>query len=247
MFDWDEFKQHKIAVHCNTGKKADAFLEECDGRGIKWCDGTIATNFRPYEDDYTDTCFAYSESGIYCLFIDFHGNARGLQIVDYPFISQKIVITTDENTTLAELYLGGEVIRTAKSVCCPDDKFDFATGAEIAFNRLLESEFVPHLEYNGENFGTIGEETDMTAPFGEKLYVGDIVELYDIVTHTNCGKKIICYDESDGYFIMGIAAQKFKNGISNSWQIRKVRPYKDLKHNEKVNSITVKLKEDFNG
>lgn len=59
---------------------------------------------------------------------------RGLAKAD----SQKIVITTDGNTTLARLYEDGKVTKTAKAKCSPDDEFDFAVGAKLAFERLNE-------------------------------------------------------------------------------------------------------------
>lgn len=39
-FDWEAFKAGKFAVHCDTEEKAEAFLKECDGVGIKWFTGT---------------------------------------------------------------------------------------------------------------------------------------------------------------------------------------------------------------
>ena len=52
----------------------------------------------------------------------------------------KIVITTDGAETLARLYDGNKVIKTATAKCSPDDKFSFKTGAKIAFERLFDSE-----------------------------------------------------------------------------------------------------------
>ena len=52
----------------------------------------------------------------------------------------KIVITTDGAETLARLYDGKKVIKTATAKCSPDDKFSFETGAKIAFERLFDSE-----------------------------------------------------------------------------------------------------------
>lgn len=51
----------------------------------------------------------------------------------------KIVITTDGTETLARLYDGNKVIKTATAKCSPDDKFDFETGATIAFDRLFHN------------------------------------------------------------------------------------------------------------
>lgn len=51
---------------------------------------------------------------------------------------KKIVITTDGAETLARLYDGNKVIKTATAKCSPDDTFNFETGATIAFDRLFE-------------------------------------------------------------------------------------------------------------
>lgn len=53
---------------------------------------------------------------------------------------RKIVITTDGKTTTAILYDGKRVIRKETARCNPEDKFDFLTGAEIAFDRLTDRE-----------------------------------------------------------------------------------------------------------
>ena len=50
--------------------------------------------------------------------------------------NEKIVITTDGKTTTAKIYAGKSIIKTATAKCSPDDKFDFVTGAKIAFERL---------------------------------------------------------------------------------------------------------------
>lgn len=52
----------------------------------------------------------------------------------------KIVITTEGDTVLARLYEGKKVIEEAKATCSKDDKFVFATGAQLAFDRLLGNE-----------------------------------------------------------------------------------------------------------
>lgn len=54
--------------------------------------------------------------------------------------SQKIVITTDGTETLARLYEGGKVVKSATAKCSPKDAFDFNIGARLAFDRLLGEE-----------------------------------------------------------------------------------------------------------
>lgn len=51
---------------------------------------------------------------------------------------KKIVITSDGEKTLARLYDGNKVIKTATAKCSPDDKFSFETEAKIAFDGLFE-------------------------------------------------------------------------------------------------------------
>ncbi len=53
---------------------------------------------------------------------------------------KKIVITTDGTETLARLYDGKKVVKTATAKCSPDDKFDFEMGAKYAFYRLLNKD-----------------------------------------------------------------------------------------------------------
>lgn len=66
--------------------------------------------------------------------------------------NQKIVITNDGKETLARLYDGKTVVKTATAKCSPEDTFDFKAGAEIAFGRLFKKEMkdkVPK-HYNGK-------------------------------------------------------------------------------------------------
>ena len=51
--------------------------------------------------------------------------------------NSKILITTDGTTTLARLYEGNKVVKSAEAKCAPSDKFDFATGANLAYDRLM--------------------------------------------------------------------------------------------------------------
>lgn len=56
-----------------------------------------------------------------------------------PVCDAKILITTNGKETLARLYEDGEVKKSAKAECSPDDKFDFTVGAKIAFERLIKT------------------------------------------------------------------------------------------------------------
>lgn len=51
---------------------------------------------------------------------------------------EKIVITRKGKKTIAKYYINGEVMEKGLARCCPEDTFDFATGAKIAFDRMLD-------------------------------------------------------------------------------------------------------------
>lgn len=67
-----------------------------------------------------------------------------------PVIDKKIVITTDGKTTLARMYEGKKVVKTAKAKCSPDDEFDFLAGAELAFERLTQNKLKKPTYYSGK-------------------------------------------------------------------------------------------------
>ncbi len=50
---------------------------------------------------------------------------------------QKIVVTQDKNRVIASWYKDGKKIAAGVAKCSPEDTFDFATGARIAFDRLM--------------------------------------------------------------------------------------------------------------
>ena len=65
-----------------------------------------------------------------------------------PVVNEKIVITTDGKTTTAKMYANKSVIKTATAKCSPDDKFDFVTGAKIAFDRLTGKYYEKSFDWN---------------------------------------------------------------------------------------------------
>lgn len=83
----------------------------------------------------------------------------------------KIVITLDGLETLARLYDGNKVIKTATAKCSPEDKFDFETGAKIAFERLFDSEEKEEPKYFNGKAVCVNAEIGFT--------VGKIYEFVD--------------------------------------------------------------------
>lgn len=83
----------------------------------------------------------------------------------------KIVITSDGEKTLARLYDGKKVIKTATAKCSHDDKFSFETGAKIAFERLFDSEEKEEPKYFNGKVVCVNEYIGFT--------VGKIYEFVD--------------------------------------------------------------------
>lgn len=110
-----------------------------------------------------------------------------------PVSSNKIVITVDGKETIAHLYDGNKVIKTAIAKCSSVDTFDFNTGAKIAFERLMggtpeSSEKKSDEEKGGEDkwrvvkrpakVGDYIRLTEKRLPFDE---VGDILRVDDVI------------------------------------------------------------------
>lgn len=145
----------------------------------------------------------------------------------------KIVITVNGNETVATLYNDSEVVKKASAVCSPSDTFDFTTGAKLAFERLMgeqkkEDTFVPHLMWDGEHLGVIGEPTNYKDNKGISLYIGDEVEVH--YNGKRFGNSVVVKDTS-GAFVMGCKVDCFpEHGIIRDFTILKKRSYKEIKH-----------------
>lgn len=50
----------------------------------------------------------------------------------------KVVILQNGNAVLATQYVNGKKVNASTARCCPEDAFDFAFGAKLALERLLD-------------------------------------------------------------------------------------------------------------
>lgn len=142
-----------------------------------------------------ETMRYYSISGL-----NRFGEKTELQLIEEllePFCDARILITTNGKETLARLYEDGEVKKSAKAECSPDDKFDFAVGAKIAFERLTKTndpKYIKGAKYMviGNSYplhyfpiGTIVTATDTSATntgsgWFRSGHVSQIVNLCDV-------------------------------------------------------------------
>lgn len=53
--------------------------------------------------------------------------------------NQKVVITFDNQTTLARIYDNNKVIAKGVAICSPEDEFDIGFGSKLAIERAIES------------------------------------------------------------------------------------------------------------
>lgn len=126
--------------------------------------------------------------------------------------AEKIVITHDGKTTLAKLYENDKVIKSAEAKCSFDDTFDFATGASLAFSRLIGEEkkeppkFDKSMLTNGRFGYIIGE--------GWFVVVGDKIIYenggYDLLEKMNSSGKF-----SSGYGVKSIVEARSFNNARN--------------------------------
>ena len=86
--------------------------------------------------------------------------------------NHKIVITSDGKTTLARLYEGKKVVKSAEANCSPDDEFDFTKGAKIAFERLSNSS---KKIVEGERYKIIGNGGNDGNGLRHGFKIGDVV------------------------------------------------------------------------
>ena len=105
------------------------------GVHYKMEDGKFSDSFTPFMEKFRGKIVTIvSDSAKYMIDGDCH---MWTDEMFEPVNDQKIVITSDGTETLARLYDGNKVVKTATAKCSPDDTFDFKTGAMLAFERLM--------------------------------------------------------------------------------------------------------------
>lgn len=255
----------EIAVHCKTEKEAKEFIRLAYANDCNWF-LTKSSNETNYGKHKTATCYRI-DSGRQLLFgsneyYKFnHYKIINFNEIDNNFIeTYQIDIKRKDNKTIAILKdVDGKYIKHAKAVCSPDDEYDYEVGKKIALSRLFNIEtvdsnkvennkdeesklksFKPYLVFDydiSNRLGIIGELTTLTAYGNQKLYIGDVVETFNS-EGISFGLAIICKKYDCSYYAMGLANEKFENGLSkNGWSIVKKGSYKDLKPNTVIGCV----------
>ena len=138
--------------------------------------------------------------------------------------------------------------------CSPEDKFDFYIGAKLAFDRLIglskdnesnekKENFKPYIAFWGENYGYIGEKTNLVDILGKKLDIRDIVEVFS--KHRKPFMSVIAKSKLSGKpFVMELQMCDFTTPYgSDGFHIILKKKYSEVKDNEIIHDMRYILKE----
>lgn len=207
--------------------------------GCRWADGKLPTRYIPktchHITVHDDKKMTYCGDDSY--FYDYEKTTAK------NFLQNEcVVIYRDGNATVA---LDKRTDKKAIARCCPEDTYKFMTGAKLAFDRLTapredKKSFSPYLEMavhgKAEQYGSIGDKTPITDAIGRKLYVGDVVELYN-ENNVFCGEYPVVKKKKHCY-VMGIKCMCDSDGtITNGYKIILKRKHDDVENGEIVEHI----------
>ena len=147
-----------------------------DGEGIIDYTGHFVKEMKEYsgKEYVVEGILEYPKGRLgYCLdgTDGFRFDERGLESAE----KQTIVIYRDGKETIGLLKYNGNTVNRAVARCCPQDRYDFKTGAEIVLDRLFEPEVQKYnarlvcVKGNVGNF-SIGKIYEVKDGF---LYCGD--------------------------------------------------------------------------
>lgn len=131
------------AMHCKTEEEAKIFLRYLDSVGRKWVNGTSYMSMTNWNVHGHDTCYDFN-GGTYCdktyfLTCNYY---TILEFSDFKWDNRKPVIIYQNGQDV--IALDKETGEKAIAKCHPNDEFDFAIGAKIAFGRLYHSQdYIP--------------------------------------------------------------------------------------------------------
>ena len=200
QYTMEEFIEGKFGVKVNKSNCED-FLNMCAKRGLRWGSGEKANKFVPNFDtteteiaikceerfDGNEICLVYGRCHVFEQFgIPVIGCKDFMDSNAHP--SYQITITCDGTVTTATMVINDREIKTAIARRNPADKFDWRKGAELAFERLWNSqkkaEKKPEVR-EVKRYANLGEYikiVDAESYYGENYHNGDIlmvVEYYE--------------------------------------------------------------------
>lgn len=119
----------RVIASCDERTTRGEIKEGCRGTIIHVTDYDVCVEFDTYIGGHSGNTNFFKGNRGHCWYLSYEGVR--------PLCDNKVVITTDGKETIARLYENDKVIKSAVAKCSPDDRFDFNTGAKIAFDRLM--------------------------------------------------------------------------------------------------------------
>lgn len=116
-FNWEEFKNGEIAVHCDTEEKANDFLKECNKQGITWTDGDKTTEINCWFWYEKDTSYACRD-GKSKLTFEFlkHYKDKGLETIKWEIDKMKELTFKEVIANIKEGEVWESTIRTVSLI-----------------------------------------------------------------------------------------------------------------------------------
>lgn len=131
------------AMHCKTEEEAKIFCRYLDSVGRRWGSGHSYISMTNWDDYGPNTCYSFN-SGTYCEKTYFltRNYYTILEFSDFEWDNKNtkrkpVIIYRNGQDVIA---LDKETGEKAVAKCHPNDEFDFAIGAKIAFGRLYHSQ-----------------------------------------------------------------------------------------------------------
>lgn len=135
------------AMHCKTEEEAKIFCRYLDSVGRRWSSGHSYILMTNWDDYGPNTCYSFN-SGTYCdkIYYLTRNYYTILEFSDFEWDNKntkiKLVIIYQNGQDV--IALDKETGEKAVAKCHPNDEFDFAIGAKIAFGRLYHSQdYIP--------------------------------------------------------------------------------------------------------
>lgn len=95
-FDWDKFKNEKIAVNCRTEEAAKEFVKECFNRGMKWFGWSTPVTFYNCYKEETAYTFNFKGNGFMQYANTYWYKKEGCEIVEYTSEKKQTEFTFQE-------------------------------------------------------------------------------------------------------------------------------------------------------
>lgn len=131
------------AMHCKTEEEAKIFCRYLNSVGRRWGSGHSYISMTNWDDYGPNTCYSFN-SGTYCdkIYYLTHNRYTILEFSDFEWDNKNtkrkpVIIYRNGQDVIA---LDKETGEKAVAKCHPNDEFDFAIGAKIAFGRLYHSQ-----------------------------------------------------------------------------------------------------------